>query len=139
MHIELQVPFIDVNAVLNWMSLKGGHGAWVRDGSVVIRNMFEWVFQDDDLEPGQQPLSQLLTDEFNMYKHRLRERGNMDNYGWLRNQLYGVFQQEIRQSPAYCACYVALREDHCHRLISYPYCFFSTVMVGGPFGMYIGS
>ena len=56
-----------------------------------------------------------------MYRHHLRERGNVDNYGWLRNQYYGVFQQVIRQSPAYYACYVTLRENHCYRLISYPY------------------
>ena len=33
----------------------------------------------------------------------------------------GSFNKWIRPSPAYYACYIALRGDHCHRFITYPY------------------
>ena len=37
MHVELNTPEIALKALENWMKVKGGVGAWKRDGSVVIR------------------------------------------------------------------------------------------------------
>ncbi len=108
--------FIDAPALERWLRIRSGD--WERDGSVVISGLFDWMFAFDDMSPR---ISDIITQEFNMYQHHLREIGGRNNYGWLRNMFYGLIQQAVRQSPAYYIAYVALRPDHNHRLISYPY------------------
>ncbi len=117
-HEEPECDFIDHDAIRDWLMIQSD-GNWEKDGSVIIGDMFEWLFEEDTAHVV--PISQLLTDEFDMYWHHLRQRGGQSNYGWLRNMYHGIFQQVVRQSPAYYLAYVALRQDHNHRLISYPY------------------
>lgn len=57
--------------------------------------------------------------EFDLYRHHLRDPS--EHNGWLRNMLYSLIQQVMRQDPLYYRYYVLLRPDQQWRLISYPY------------------
>jgi hypothetical protein len=63
----------------------------------------------------------LLRMEVYMYEWHLREQNGRPNLGWLRNAYFSLLQQYMRQHPGYWLRYVALREDRCYKLISYPY------------------
>jgi len=88
-HEEPECDFIDHDAIRDWLMIQSD-GNWEKDGSVIIGDMFEWLFEEDTAHVV--PISQLLTDEFDMYWHHLRQRGGQSNYGWLRNMYHGIFQ-----------------------------------------------
>jgi hypothetical protein len=91
-------------------------------GTINIRDVFSWWWNFK--APGTGPYNTVAAvglEEFEMYSHHLRSLGGRENYGWLRNSVYSQIQQVMRQDPVYYAMYVALRPDHCWRLITYPY------------------
>jgi hypothetical protein len=102
----------DLAALREWLVVRSGE--WERDGSVIIRGLFDWLLKDGKLLG-------LVHEEFDLYDYHLREAGGRPNYGWLRIIYHSTIQQIVRQSPHYYAAYVLLREDHNPRLISYPY------------------
>jgi hypothetical protein len=85
---------------------------WKEEGSVNV-DIFAWWFNTE--------IGELLLQEFDMYRHHLREINGKSNYGWLRDMFYSVAQQLMRQDPVYYALYAALRPDKQWRLVSYPY------------------
>lgn len=54
---ELGHPVIAIAAIERWLQVNGNVHAWKLDGSVVVRNMFEWILADERLELEQVPLS----------------------------------------------------------------------------------
>ena len=85
---------------------------WEKDGTI-RHPAFEWWFTS--------PIANIVTAEYDMYHHHLREINGKSNNGWLRNMFYSIGQQLMRQDPLYYMLYVALRKDKNWRLISYPY------------------
>ena len=75
--------------------------------------MFLWletgITIDGDHESG---VKNLIDDEFAMYLYHQYRIGGQSNLGWLRNMLYGVTQQIIRQDLGHWLAYVAARPDH---------------------------
>jgi hypothetical protein len=95
---------------------------WLEEGSLNVRGLFSWLFtgieMDGEFEAGVGPY---IEEEFLMYEHHQREINGKPNRGWLRTMLYSLTQQLIRQDLEYYVLYVAMRPDHCPRLVSYPY------------------
>lgn len=100
----------------------GAWSLWQRDGSLNIVGLFAWLFDGvrigNEFEEGIGPY---IEEEFLMYEHHQREINGKPNRGWLRTMLYSLTQQLIRQDLQYYLLYVAMRPDHCSRLVSYPY------------------
>jgi len=98
-------------AVLSSIS-EGISDAWIQDGTINV-DLFSWWFRG--------PIGEIVLAEFDMYRHHLREINGKSNYGWLRNMLYSIGQQLMRQDPLYYMLYASLRPDKQWRLVTYPY------------------
>ena len=83
-------------------------------GNVVVKGLLDWIVKDSELMG-------MVSAEFEMYRHHLREQNGKANLGWCRNMWHSLVQQAIRQDPAVYALHVAAREDGVWRLVSYPY------------------
>lgn len=92
---------------------------WDERGNINLKKLFAWWW---DLKIDGSPetcIANMLDLEFELYRHHLRNP--KDHNGWLRNMIYSLVQQVMRQDPFYYRHYVLLRPDHEWRLISYPY------------------
>ena len=85
---------------------------WRLRGSVNV-DLFSWWWRG--------PIGDIVLQEFEMYRHHLREINGKPNYGWCRNMIHSIGQQLIRQDPLYYMLYAALRPDSQWRLVTYPY------------------
>ncbi|KAI9889933.1 MAG: hypothetical protein M1814_004656 [Vezdaea aestivalis] len=95
---------------------------WDKEGSIHLKSLFSWWWSEKiDTPAGKWCLGDLLDTEFEMYDYHLEDVGRAHNKGWLRNAVYSITQQIIRQDPVYYATYCALRPDKKWRLVSYPY------------------
>jgi len=84
-------------------------------------DLFSWLW-DHELPVGQtKTIGELLYEEAECYEHHTRKTYRTDHLGWLRGAVYTIGQQIMRTSVEYFLVYMALRPDHCYRLISYPY------------------
>ena len=111
-----------VGAVLAEITKLGNAAmVWKEEGNLIV-DMFGWLFEgvvvDDQQEDGIAPL---IDYEFQMYRHHLRNVNGKPNRGWLRNMVFGLTQQLVRQDLAYWMLYVALQPDRNHRLVSFLY------------------
>jgi hypothetical protein len=88
---------------------------WTSDGSVNIGGLFEyWKWEDNAVQ-------NIAGLDFEMYRWHLRMIDGRSNRGWMRNMMYSLTQQLVRQDPGYWLVYTLLRSDHSYRLTSYPY------------------
>lgn len=90
---------------------------WNTVGSVVLHGLMSWW----SLKTGGNNVAGGVLREYDIYLHHQRLMGGRENYGWLRTMYHSVGQQLMRQDPAYYLWYVALRNDHAWKFISYPY------------------
>ena len=101
---------------------ENGAEIWDQEGTLTVPGMFSWletgVTVDGRHEPGVQGL---IDHEWSMYLHHQHRISNASNLGWLRNTLYSITQQIMRQDLGHWFLYVATRPDHNPILISYPY------------------
>ena len=78
------------------------------EGTLTIPGMFSWleegVVVDSRYEPG---IKHLIDSEWPIYFHHQRPINAVSNDGWLRNMLYGVIQQVVRQDLGHWLAYVA--------------------------------
>ncbi|RMZ78754.1 hypothetical protein DV736_g6690, partial [Chaetothyriales sp. CBS 134916] len=98
--------------------------AWEKDGSVNV-GIFNWIrlakYPGTDRRLAGKTLHDAMLEEFDLYKHHLREINGRNNYGWCRNMFHSLTQQLFRQDPIYYCLYAALRPDRKTSLVSYPY------------------
>ena len=108
------LPAFEFNqdVLLQWLQ-PGVRVEWETVGSVIIVDAFKWWWESG--------ISDLVLEEFDMYRHHIREINGKSNLGWQRNQIHSLSQQLMRQDPYYYIAYAALRPDGRWRLISYPY------------------
>jgi Phytanoyl-CoA dioxygenase (PhyH) len=93
---------------------EGGKERFESDGNVVVSGLFDWIVKDEELMG-------MVSVEFEMYRHHLREQDGKGNLGWCRNMWHSLVQQVIRQDQAFYGLNVAARRDKNWRLVSFPY------------------
>ena len=101
-------------AVLERLAGPHAYETWLRDGSLIVPNLLQYITTDPEL-------FQMIGKEFNMYEHHFQPHTSKPNMGFLRNMFYSLTQQMVRQDPAWYALNVACRPSHDWRLITYPY------------------
>ena len=114
-HYELSFQ-IHIISIHNWLKIIDEDWEWNK--SVVIANMFKWMYQFKSNTPH---LTNIITEKFNMYHWHLHKVKGQQNYDWLRNMFYEIVQQIVQQSSVYYLTYIALCSDHNHCIILYSY------------------
>ena len=115
-YARIEAPNFEFDRGVVWARYAGDNSFedFSRDGNVVVRGLFDWIVKDEELMG-------MVDAEFEMYHHHLREQNGQPNLGWCRNMWHSLVQQAIRQDPVFYALNVAVREDNCWRLVSFPY------------------
>lgn len=109
---------------------KDAYGSWADTGNLIVKGMFSWLWDGIHLENQfVEGVGDLISEEFDMYRHHQAEQNVVPNKGWLRTMFHSLTQQIIRQDLAYWMIYVCLRPDRNHRLVAYPY--YAKYAVGG--------
>ena len=111
-HQTLPAFDFDPEAILEGYGLQGYFAEFQRRGTVSIP-IFDWWKSSGILD--------LIRDELNMYRYHMRLLNGRNNMGWLRNCLYSLGQQLMRQDPMYWIVYCCLRHDKKTEVVSYPY------------------
>ncbi|MCJ1270703.1 hypothetical protein MMC22_010600 [Lobaria immixta] len=101
-----------------WIVIPASHCAL---GSVIVPGLFAWWWTSTVDGYPERSIGEVIELEFETYRHHQRNIDNKSLRGWLRNMLYSLGQQVMRQDPLYYRLYVLLRPDHQWRLVSYPY------------------
>lgn len=85
-------------------------------GTINIPSLFDYLFKDPTVK-------NLMDVECDLYLYHARDRKKEDHgtKGWIRHQVFSLFQQLVRQDLSWYVLTVAARDDRNHRLISYPY------------------
>ncbi len=104
---------IDPKAIFKRFAGTKALQTWDQDGTVIIPNIFHYLNQPD--------LMGIIDIDFDMYRHHYRPVPGRPKMGFLRNMIYGLTQQLVRQDPVWYALMVAARPDHNPNLVSYPY------------------
>ena len=94
----------------------GGSGSWKQwqeDGTINISGVFDYL--------GEEEMQQMISMEFDMYRHHHRRAAGDPGMGWRRNMFFSLIQQLARQDPVWYALTASARADKNWRLISYPY------------------
>ena len=63
---------------------------WEEDGSVIIKEIFNWLILDAEGSQRDVPLLDMVGAEFDIYKHHQRNINDTLMYGWLRIIYYGI-------------------------------------------------
>lgn len=104
---------IKIMAKIINLDRKKHYDKFVRDGSLNF-DIMPWFRSEGILYKAKV--------EYNMYKWHLRKPNQRnDNQGWNRTMFFSLFQQVMRQDPAYRMLYVICRKDSLMQLCTSPY------------------
>lgn len=120
----LSTPILNDNqaAVILDECCEGCASLYDIEGTLTISGMFSWLETGVTVDGHHEPrVKDLIDHEWLMYLHHQRRINDKSNLGWLRNMLYSVTQQVMRQDLGHWLAYVAARLHHCPTLISFPY------------------
>ena len=122
LHLLAPLQTSQAQKVVEIIAGPGAWEAWERDGNLIVKNLFGWLWDGvDDGDEHESGIGDLIMEEFDMYLHHQQERNGRSNRGWLRTMYYSLIQQIMRQDIAYWALYAAMRPDRNYRLVAYPY------------------
>jgi hypothetical protein len=90
----------------------GTHSSWLRDGSITVTNVHDYLKDFGVLE--------MIETEFNMYRYHHQSPNSDLKNSALRNMYYSGIQQLLRQDPIAYALNAAASPNGNWRLITYP-------------------
>lgn len=96
-----------------WGGRRDAESAWARDGNLTIKMLLPHL--EEAYRQG------LIHYELRMHEHHYNPPPGKPKKGWNRIMVHSAIQQVMRMDPVLYALTVAMRPDHCHRLMPCAY------------------